>query len=385
MKKNLAILGSTGSIGVTALDVVSQNSNDFNITALSAGSNYKLLAEQANKFKPAILCIGSEDLKKELEPLLNYKADIETGLEGIKTLIKNSGADLVLNAIVGAAGLLPTVTTLECGKDLALANKESLVIGGQLVKDLAAKNNARIIPVDSEHNAIFQCLKGNQNRCVKQIVLTGSGGPLLNYPLDKFKDVTPAQALNHPTWGMGRKISIDSATMVNKGLEIIEAKWLFDIDVDIIDVVIHPQSIVHGMVEFMDGSYLCMLGPRSMSIPIIYSLYYPEYANSAPTDSLQSCRGLNLEFKEPELKRFPALKLAREVAKTLGTAPAVFNASNEVAVDAFLDGKIRFDQIVEVVTKTLDQHKVIVKLDLDVLLEADAWARLESKKMCERR
>jgi 1-deoxy-D-xylulose-5-phosphate reductoisomerase len=382
MKKNIAILGSTGSIGVTALNVVSQNHDDFNVLALSAGSNYKLLAEQANKFKPVFLCIGSEELKKELILLLDYKPNIVTGPSGLKELIKNSEATLVLNAIVGAAGLLPTVTILESGKDLALANKESLVIGGQLVKDLAAKNNARIIPVDSEHNAIFQCLEGNKSRLLKQIVLTGSGGPLLNYPLEKFRDVTPEQALNHPTWGMGRKISIDSATMVNKGLEIIEAKWLFDIDVDIIDVVIHPQSIVHGMVEFSDGSYLCMLGPRSMSIPIIYALYYPDNAKTAPIDSLQSCRGLNLEFNEPDLKRFPALKLAREVASTLGTAPAVFNASNEIAVQAFLDGRIKFTQIVDIVSRTLDKHKLVDKVDLDILLEADVWARTESSKMC---
>jgi 1-deoxy-D-xylulose-5-phosphate reductoisomerase len=382
MKKNIAILGSTGSIGLTTLDVVSQNQDDFNIVALSAGSNYKLLAEQANKFKPNFLCIGSEDLKKNLEALLIYKTNIYTGIEGLKTLIKESQAKLILNAIVGAAGLLPTISVLECGKDLALANKESLVIAGQLVKDLAIKNNAKIIPVDSEHNAIFQCLKGNLDRKLKQIVLTGSGGPLLNYPLEKFKDVTPQQALNHPTWGMGKKISIDSATMVNKGLEIIEAKWLFNIDIDNIDVVIHPQSIVHGMVEFYDGSYLCMLGPRSMSVPIIYSLYYPDYAKKAPVDSLQSCRGLNLEFNEPDFKKFPALKLAREVAKTLGTAPAVFNASNEVAVQAFLDGKIKFTQIIDLITKVLDKHKLVNNLDIDVLLEADSWARKMSEQMC---
>jgi 1-deoxy-D-xylulose-5-phosphate reductoisomerase len=380
--KNITILGSTGSIGLTTLDVIQKHRNEFTVVGLSANTNHKLLAKQANEFRPRIICIGSQSLAEELKKDLEYKPEIVVGDAGLVSLVKNSGCDLLMNALVGAVGLLPTMEALKSSINVALANKETLVLGGELVTSLAKKNNVHLIPVDSEHNAIFQCLRGNQGRRVMHITLTGSGGPLLNYPLEKFGQVTPQEALKHPTWGMGKKISIDSATMVNKGLEIIEAKWFFDLPVDVIDVVIHPQSIVHGMVEFSDGSYLSMMGPTSMSIPIIYSLYYPDYAPFAPVDSLKSCRDLSLTFIEPDAKRFPALKIARQVAKTLGTAPAVFNASNEIAVQAFLDGKIKFTQIVETIEKTLNKHKVVHQTDLDILLEADRWARATAAEIC---
>ncbi|MCX6112886.1 MAG: 1-deoxy-D-xylulose-5-phosphate reductoisomerase [Proteobacteria bacterium] len=379
--KNITILGSTGSIGLTTLDVIRSHRDEFNIVGLSGNSNYTLLAQQANEFKPGIIGIGDKDLVNPLRNLLSYKPEIITGEDGLVSVVRNSNCDLLLNALVGAVGLLPTMEALKLSINVALANKETLVIGGELVTELAKKNKVHLIPVDSEHNAIFQCLRGNGDREAKNITLTGSGGPLLNYPLKDFDKVTPKEALNHPTWGMGKKISIDSATMVNKGLEIIEARWFFGFSTETIDVVIHPQSIVHGMVEFSDGSYLAMLGPTSMSVPIIYSLYYPDYAKTAPVDSLKSCRDLSLTFIEPDLKRYPALKTAREVAKTLGTAPAVFNASNEIAVQAFLDGKIKFTQIIEVINKTLDKHKTVYSINLDVLLETDRWARATATNM----
>ena len=379
--KNITILGSTGSIGLTTLDVIRLHRDEFTVSGLSANQNYTLLAKQANEFRPKVISVGNAELAAPIKELLDYKPEILYGDNGLVGVVKNSGCDLLLNALVGAVGLIPTIEALKLSIDVALANKETLVIGGELVTGLARKNNVHLIPVDSEHNAIFQCLRGNQDRKILNIILTGSGGPLLNYPLKDFDKVTPKEALNHPTWGMGKKISIDSATMVNKGLEIIEAKWFFGLSADVIDVVIHPQSIVHGMVEFSDGSYLAMLGPTSMSIPIIYSLYYPNYAQAAPVESLRSCRDMSLTFIEPDLNRFPALKTAREVASTLGSAPAVFNASNEIAVQAFLNGEIKFTQIIEIINKTLNRHKAVYNIDLDVLLETDRWARNTATKM----
>jgi len=379
--KNITILGSTGSIGLTTLDVIRSHRDEFTVTGLSANQNYTLLAKQANEFRPKVISLGNAHSVASIKVLLDYKPEILCGDEGLVGVVKNSDCNLLLNALVGAVGLIPTIEALKLSINVALANKETLVIGGELVTELAKKNKVHLIPVDSEHNAIFQCLRGNQYRKIINITLTGSGGPLLNYPLKDFDKVTPKEALNHPTWGMGKKISIDSATMVNKGLEIIEAKWFFDLPETLIDVVIHPQSIVHGMVEFSEGSYLAMLGPTSMSIPIIYSLYYPNYATKPPVGSLRSCRDMSLTFIEPELNRFPALKTAREVANILGTAPAVFNASNEIAVQAFLDGKIRFTQIIEIINKTLDKHKNVHNIDLEVLLETDRWARETATKM----
>ena len=326
--KKVSILGSTGSIGISSLDVIRKHLDSFDVVGLSANSSYELLAKQANEFKPEFIALVKEDNASKLKSLLTYEPKILYGDAGVAELAAHSGANIVINAIVGAAGLLPTIATLNAGIDLALANKESLVVGGALVTELAKKKGANIIPVDSEHNAIFQCLKGNKERNLRRIILTASGGPLLNYPLDKFSSVTAEQALNHPTWGMGKKISIDSATMVNKGLEIIEAKWLFDIPVDMVDVVIHPQSIVHGMAEFSDGSCLSVMGPTSMTVPIVYSLYYPNDAPLPPAGVLDFNKSFSLDFLPPDTKRFPALQLARTVAKAGGTAPAAFNASN---------------------------------------------------------
>ncbi|MEI6092622.1 MAG: 1-deoxy-D-xylulose-5-phosphate reductoisomerase [bacterium] len=379
--KNVTILGSTGSIGVTTLDLIRTHHDNFCVSGLSANTNYTLLAQQANEFRPKAIGIGSVDLLEPLKLLLKYKPEIFIGVDGLTEIVKKSFPDLLMNALVGAVGLVPTITALELSIDVALANKETLVIGGELVTGLARKNKVNLIPVDSEHNAIFQCLRGNKERKLLNITLTGSGGPFLNFPIQDFDKISPKQALNHPTWGMGKKISIDSATMVNKGLEIIEAKWFFDISSKDIDVVIHPQSIVHGMVEFSDGSYLAMLGPTSMSVPIIYSLYYPEYSKTAPVNSLRSCRDMSLTFLEPDLKRYPALKTARQVAETLGSSTTVFNASNEIAVQAFLDGRIKFTQIVDIINATLDKHKTTHNIDLGTLLEIDKWSRSTAADM----
>ena len=262
--------------------MIRKHPDNFKVTGLSAHSNYKLLAEQANEFKPNIVALAKEEFARDFEKLLTYTPQIFYGDKGVAQVPSSSNSSITINAIVGAAGLVPTISALSAGIDVALANKESLVVGGALVTDLARKKDVSIIPVDSEHNAIFQCLKGNKDRALRRIILTASGGPFLNLPLVDLANVTITQALNHPTWGMGKKISIDSATMVNKGLEIIEAKWLFDMPVDMVDVVIHPQSIVHGMAEFSDGSCLAVMGPTSMSIPIAYSLYYPAYSAEAP-------------------------------------------------------------------------------------------------------
>lgn len=379
--KNITILGSTGSIGVTTLNVIRAHRDEFCVSGLSAHKNYILLAEQANEFRPKVLGIGSVEFIEPLKHLLKYKPEIFVGTNGLVDVVKTSSPNLLMNALVGAVGLIPTITAIELSIDVALANKETLVIGGELVIGLAKKNKVNVIPVDSEHNAVFQCLKGNRDRGLRHITLTGSGGPFLNFPIKDFDKITPKEALNHPTWGMGKKISIDSATMVNKGLEIIEAKWFFDISSEYIDVVIHPQSIVHGMVEFCDGSYLAMLGPTSMSIPIIYSLYYPQYSRTAPVDSLRSCRDMSLTFIEPDLQRYPALTTARHVASQLGTSTTVFNASNEVAVQAFLDGSIKFTQIVDIINASLDKHNTRHNIDLDTLLEVDAWARSTAASM----
>jgi 1-deoxy-D-xylulose-5-phosphate reductoisomerase len=380
--KKVSILGSTGSIGISSLDVIRQHPGSFSVVGLSASSSYELLAKQANEFRPDVIALAKKEHSGKLESLLTYKPKILYENTGVAELAAHTGSNIVINAIVGAAGLLPTIAALEAGIDVALANKESLVVGGALVTELAKNKGAKIIPVDSEHNAIFQCLKGNKDRTLRRIILTASGGPLLNYPLDKFSSVTAEQALNHPTWGMGKKISIDSATMVNKGLEIMEAKWLFDIPVDMVDVVIHPQSIVHGMAEFSDGSCLSVMGPTSMSVPIVYSLYYPNDAPDPPAGVLDFNKNFSLDFLPPDLKRFPALDLARTVAKTGGTAPAAFNASNEVAVAAFLVGKIKFTDIIETIKRVLDKHNNLHKLDIQVLLEADRSARELAEKIC---
>lgn len=373
--KKLTILGSTGSIGRSALEVVSSHPGCFEIIALSAGRNIDLLAEQIERFHPRFVVVGSEKEAKELKAKkLSPQPEIEFGQEGLKTAAALPENDIVLNALVGAAGLLASLETVKAGKNLALANKESLVVGGPLFEPELEKSGARIFPVDSEHSAIWQCLAGGREEEVKRIWLTASGGPFRNRDKKSFKDITVEEALNHPTWKMGPKITIDSATMMNKGLEIIEAVWLFSKPVDKIKVVIHPQSIVHSMVEFIDSSIIAQLSNPDMKLPIAYALFWPDRYPSE-NGCLDITTVGNLEFTEPDEKKFPALRLARQAVEMGGTAPAVLNAANEVAVQQFLDGRISFVGITELIESILVKHKVNRNPGLDDILECDRLVR----------
>jgi 1-deoxy-D-xylulose-5-phosphate reductoisomerase len=374
--KRIAILGSTGSIGRSSLQVIEEYPDLFQVVALAAGRNIDLLAEQILRFRPKIVAVFDQRLAKDL--LSNLKAEtrveVLVGPEGYGKVASYDDADLVLSAMVGAAGLGPTLSAIRAGKNVALANKETLVMAGALVMEEARLNQTTLLPVDSEHNAIFQALEGHRREDLKRILLTASGGPFLNMPTNELEEVTPAQALAHPNWSMGAKITIDSATLMNKGLEVIEAKWLFDIPVEKIDVHIHPQSIVHSMVEYVDGSVIAQMGIPDMRIPIAYALAYPERVelNLKPLDlfALQT-----LTFQKPDLSRFPCLNLAFAACKAGGTMPAVLNAANEAAVQAFLDNRIPFTGIATLVNQAMQEHVLDPAQELEAILEADAWAR----------
>ncbi len=374
--KNISILGSTGSIGTAALDVIGGSPSMFKVVALSAGRNIGLLKDQIDRFKPRVVSVLNEDIACQLRRMLASSSTTEIlyGVDGYNEVASVKETDMVVSAIVGAAGLLPTMAAIEAGKDIALANKETMVMAGNLVVEKAASKGVAVLPVDSEHNAIFQCLAGNCREDVKRIILTASGGPFLYLAEKELSKVKVADALKHPNWKMGKKITIDSASMMNKGLEVIEAKWFFDIDIDKIDVCIHPQSIIHSMVEYIDGSIIAQLGVADMRGPISYALSYPE--RLPRTDS---CLDLfevgNLTFIPPDFEKFPNLKLACEAGKKGGTMPAVLNASNEVAVDAFIAGKIGFMDMPEVVKETLSEHRRKEITSIGDVLEADKWAR----------
>lgn len=358
MKKRLTILGSTGSIGQNALRVVARNPDRFELRYLSAGQNSRLLSEQARQLHPKGVAIAAQDKAAEVAAALKGSGiEVYAGPQGIHNLAAKRDVDLVLNAIVGSAGLAPSHAALAAGKDLALSNKESLVMAGELLIALLSAQNVRIFPVDSEHSAIWQCLQGEKYAAVRRLILTGSGGPFRNTPLSEFDTITPQQALRHPTWNMGRKITIDSATMMNKGLEIIEAHWLFRMPVAKIDVVIHPQSIIHSMVEFIDGSVKAQLGLPDMKLPIQYALGYPERLDCAweQTDFSQI---RELQFETPDQRKFPALGLARAALQRGGTAPAILNVVNEWAVYAFLENRIKFTDIPRLVEKALGELTV---------------------------
>jgi len=369
--QRVAILGSTGSIGTSALDVLSRMEDRFSVCALTARSNVDLLRRQAEEFGPLKVVIGSPDLADRLSSL---KAEVLTGPEGLETAAAMDQADIVLNALVGAAGLVPTLKALQAGKRVALANKESLVLGGELVMKQARRSQGALIPVDSEHSAIFQCLQGHQPESVKRIILTASGGPFHAFSAEELRSVSPQQALSHPTWNMGHKVTIDSATLMNKGLEIIEAHWLFGVPLSRIDVLIHQQSIVHSLVEFTDNTLLAQLSVPDMRLPIQYALTYPQRAPNAQ-GALDLASVGALTFQQPDPVKFPCLQLARQAAELSGTMPAVLNAANEMAVPAFLQGQIRFTDIPEVIRETMDQHRLIPHPDLEQLQEADRWAR----------
>ncbi|MDO9515631.1 MAG: 1-deoxy-D-xylulose-5-phosphate reductoisomerase [Syntrophales bacterium] len=374
--KTISILGSTGSIGVSTLDVIAGNPSRFKVVALSAGRNLALLKRQIEIFQPEMVSVIDSDHAYQLGEILDRPLAVKilSGEAGCAEVASYRGVDMVVSAIAGAAGLSPTMAAIDAGKDIALANKETMVMAGGLVMDRASSRGVKIVPVDSEHSAIFQCLAGNNRREVRRLILTASGGPFFNLPVERFADIRLEDALRHPNWEMGRKITIDSASMMNKGLEIIEAMWLFGIDREQIDVCIHPQSIVHSMIEYIDGSVIAQMGVPDMKGPISYALAYPERIPGA-LPCLDLCTIGTLEFLPPDPVRFPALDLAYGAAGKGGTAPAVLNAANEVAVEAFAGGEIGFGDIPLLVKEVLESHRTQDIESIADVLEADSWAR----------
>ena len=383
--KRLAILGSTGSIGQNALSVVAEHPQEFEVVGLAAGKNIGLLAEQIRAYRPQRVSVQDERVARELKASLDGEPPVEilAGPEGAVAVAAAPEADLVLSAMVGAVGLPPTLAAVEAGKTVALANKESLVAAGPLVMAAVAANGASLIPVDSEHSAIFQALGGQYREGVRRLWLTASGGPFRTWPQEKLDAATPDQALKHPNWAMGAKITIDSATMMNKALEVIEAGVLFRLPVSQIEVFVHPQSIIHSLVEFVDGSVLAQLGWPDMRLPIAYALTYPRRLplNSEPLDLEKVAQ---LTFERPDFKRFPALRLGYEAAKSGGTMPAVLNAANEVAVAAFLAGRLPFPGIPRVVEETMAKHTPAPLENLDQVLAVNNWAREYAQNLVDR-
>ncbi|MBR5812574.1 MAG: 1-deoxy-D-xylulose-5-phosphate reductoisomerase [Alistipes sp.] len=360
MKQRLSILGSTGSIGVQTLDIVAENPDLFEVNSLAAGSNWELLARQAIRFDVDSVVIADTTKYEPLrQALAAYPIKVYTGSESLSQIVRSSEVDVVVNALVGYAGLHPTVAAIKAGKKIALANKETLVVGGDLVMRLAAERRVPILPIDSEHSAIFQCLSGEQSP-IRRLIVTCSGGALRDVPMEQLRDVTPEQALKHPQWSMGAKITIDSATLVNKGFEVIEAHWLFGVDADRISVLIHPQSIVHSMVEFDDGAIKAQLGTPDMHMPISYALMYPRRA-SRPSEQFDFLANPTLTFAEPDRVKYPALDIAYDCMRRGGTASCVMNGSNEVAVAAFLAGKCRFTDITASIEYALEKATFIAE------------------------
>lgn len=384
MQKNISLLGSTGSIGKNVLKVVQQFPGRFRIVGLAAGSNTRLLRDQIEAFHPQVVSVacreGAGELARSLPPQWSDK--IFFGPEGNERVATLPEADTVVSSIVGAAGLVPTLAAINAGKNIALANKETLVMAGDLVMSEARRNKVELLPIDSEHNAIFQALAAGRREDVHKIILTASGGPFREKKELDLWDVTPEQALNHPNWDMGNKISIDSATLMNKGLEVIEARWLFDIEVEHIEVLVHPQSIVHSLVEYIDGSVIAQMGIPDMRIPITYALSWPERLKTG-LSRLNLAQCMDLNFLPPDFKRFPALKLAYQACKQGGTLPAVLNAANEIAVAAFLNKKIRFPEISLVVAETLNRIPRQDIKDVGTILDADIAARMQAESITD--
>jgi len=375
--KNVVLLGSTGSIGTSTVKVAEDLPGEIRLIGLAAGGNDALLLEQTRRHRPAVISIHDPAKAKSLQSALGPGTEVCCGDEGLLKLATLPEADIVLIAIVGTAGLQPALAAIRAGKDIAVASKEILVMAGEIVMREARQHGVKVLAVDSEHSAIFQCLDGKPSASVRRLLLTASGGPFrsqTDWPKEKFAEITVERALKHPSWVMGRKITIDSATLFNKGLEMIEARWLFDIEMARVGVIVHPQSIVHSMVEFVDGSLIAQLSTPDMCLPIQYALTYP--ARSA-SDRVQTnfAKIGTLTFEEPDVERFPAIELARRAGETCGTLPAVLNAANEVAVEAFVNRKINFPQITETVRRTMDAHQVVSHPTLEQILAADAWAR----------
>ena len=377
--KNVVLLGSTGSIGTSTIKVADDIPHEIRLVGLAAGNNVELLLEQARKHRPAAISISDPEKARQLQDALGTAAEVFSGEEGLLKLATLPAADIVLIAIVGTAGLKPALAAIRAGKDIAVASKEILVMAGEIVMQEARKQGVRVLAVDSEHSAIFQCLDDKPTESVRRLWLTASGGPFRNTPREEFRNISVERALKHPSWVMGRKITIDSATLFNKGLEMIEARWLFGIELGRVDVIIHPQSVIHSMVEFVDGSIIAQLSTPDMCLPIQYALTYPRRVGSERVQTNFAKLG-TLTFEEPDHERFPALGLARAAGNTGGTMPAVFNAANEVAVEAFCARKITFERIPEVVARTMEQHQVVDSPTLEQILDADTWARQVAEK-----
>jgi 1-deoxy-D-xylulose-5-phosphate reductoisomerase len=383
--KGLSIIGSTGSVGTNVLRIVDAFPDRFTVVGLSAGDNVEKLAGQVARYRPRVVSVRSADIRDALARRLDLGSTrVAVGQEGAVEVATHPEAALVVASAVGAVGLVPTYRALQAGKDVALANKETLVMAGELMVAESRARGGRLLPIDSEHCALHQCLDGRRPEEVRRLVLTASGGPFRTRPRETFDRITPAEALAHPTWTMGRKITIDSATLMNKGLEVIEAHWLFGIRADLVEVLVHPQSVVHSMVEFVDGTVLAQLGVTDMRLPIQYALSYPERWEAA-IPGMDFTRGLRLDFDVPDHERFPCLGLAYRALERGGTLPAVLNAANEEAVTAFLDGRSGFTAIPQAIRDVMDDHSPRPVDTLDDVLAADAWARERTRAALKRR
>lgn len=379
--KTIAILGSTGSIGTQTLEVV-RNNGDIEVSALAAGGNISLLEEQIREYRPKKAAVWSEEKAKELRiKIADTDTEVLSGMEGLIEIAVMEGTQILVTAIVGMIGIRPTIEAIKAGKDIALANKETLVTAGHLIMPLAAERGVKILPVDSEHSAIFQSLQGNERGSVKKILLTASGGPFRGKKQEELLEIRVEDALKHPNWTMGAKITIDSSTMVNKGLEVIEAKWLFDVDVDDVQVIVQPQSIIHSMVEYEDGAIIAELGTPDMKLPIQYALYYPE-RRYLPGERLDFWSIGKLDFERPDMDTFYGLKLAYNAGRAGGTLPTVFNAANELAVSMFLKGEAKYLEIAEIIEDCMSAHKNIEAPSLEQILETEAavYERINSRR-----
>ena len=378
--KKIAILGSTGSIGTQTLEVAAQN-GDIEVTALAAGSNIALLEEQIRRFRPSLACVWDEKKAAELRAnIRDLSVTVLSGMDGLIAAATEPQAEIVVTAVVGMIGIRPTIAAMEAGKDIALANKETLVTAGHLIMPLAKEKQVRILPVDSEHSAIFQCLNGERENRIHKILLTASGGPFRGYTREQLADVRLEDALKHPNWSMGRKITIDSSTMVNKGLEVMEAKWLFGVEMDQVQVVVQPQSVIHSMVEFEDGAVMAQLGTPDMKLPIQYALYYPK-RRFLPGERLDFAKLGQITFQAPDLEVFRGLALAYQAGRRGGTLPTVFNAANEYAVGRFLDRKIPYLTIIDMIEAAMEAHKVVEHPSVEQILaaERETYELIESR------
>ncbi len=385
--KRISILGSTGSIGTQTLDVV-RKTNDFEVIGITTNTSIELVEQQIQEFRPQLVCVMNELKAKELQDKLRAKGDkteVVTGMDGLVAVATHAECDVVVTAVVGMIGLIPTIEAINVGKDIALANKETLVVAGQLVMNLAKEKGVKILPVDSEHSAIFQCLRAGNHKEIEKLIITASGGPFRTYTKEMLEGVTVKDALNHPNWKMGNKITIDSATLMNKGLEVIEAKHLFDVTVEQIDVVVHKESIVHSMVMFRDGSVIAQLGNPDMRHPIDYALNYPERKENEFIERLNLAKIGTLSFEEPKIDMFPCLRLAISTLKEGGSALSVLNGANEEAVGAFLNEQITFNDIPKIIESALTKYNNIKEPTLEQILEADRWARAYSREQVKNR